>query len=367
MCDKMNIKYINLQKEHHKMKEELLASIEKVLDHSQFILGHEVKTFEEKFSQYCGVNYAIGVNSGTDALFLAMKSLGVGKGDEVITVPNSFIASTSSIIATGAKPVFVDVAEDMNIDVDLIENTITDNTKAILPVHLTGRPSEMTRILEIAEDKDLFVIEDCAQAVGAEYKNQKVGSFGNVNCFSLHPLKTLNACGDGGVITTSDEEIYKQLLALRNIGLKDRDHADIWGYNSRLDTMQAAILNVKFKYFDDWTEKRRLNAKHYIDDLRNIVKVPEDNDYMKSVYHTFIIQTERRDELQRYLLENEIDTKVHYPIPIHLQVAAKALGYKKGDLPVCERQTETILSLPIYPDLTNEQMNYIISIIKSFF
>lgn len=367
MCDKMNIKYINLQDEHHKIKEEILASIEKVLDHSQFILGQEVKTFEEQFSQYCGVKYAIGVNSGTDALFLAMKSLGLGNGDEVITAPNSFLASASSIVATGAKPVFVDVAEDMNINPDLIEKAITNHTKAILPVHLTGRPAEMAPIMDIAKDHKLHIIEDCAQAVGAEYRNQKVGSFGNVNCFSLHPLKTLNACGDGGVITTNDDEIYKQLLALRNIGLKDRDHADIWGYNSRLDTLQAAILNVKFKYFEEWTEKRRANAKYYIANLKNIIKVPEEKDYIKSVYHTFVIQTERRDELQKYLSENGIATKIHYPIPIHFQGAAKALGYKKGDLPVCDRQAETILSLPIYPELTNEQMNYIISTIKSFF
>ena len=358
---------VDLKASYAEIGKEIDSAIKNVLSKTNFILGEEVKIFEEKFADYCRVDYAVGVNSGTDALFLAMKALGIGLGDEVITVPNSFLASTSSIIACGATPVFVDVDEDMNINPDLIPDAINKNTKVILPVHLTGRPAEMTPILEIAENNNLFVIEDCAQAIGAEYKNQKVGSFGKINCFSLHPLKTLNACGDGGVITTNDEEIYKQLLALRNIGLKDRDHADIWGYNSRLDTLQAAILNVKFKYLEEWTEKRRMNAKNYIANLKNLIKLPEEKEYMKSVYHTFVIQTERRDELQKYLSENDVDTKIHYPIPIHFQVAAKALGYKKGDLPVCERQAENILSLPIYHNLTNEQMNYIISTIKSFF
>lgn len=363
----MKIPYLNLREQQRQIKKELMAEIEKVLDHSQFILGEEVKTFEDKFAEYCGVDYAIGVNSGTDALFLAMKSLGICKGDEVITPPNSFIASTSSIVATGALPVFVDVEEDMNINPNLIGNKITNKTKAILPVHLTGRPAEMTPIMDIAKDHNLYIIEDCAQAIGAEYRNQKVGSFGIVNCFSLHPLKTLNACGDGGIITTNDKHIYQSILALRNIGLKDRNHADIWGYNSRLDTLQAAIGNVKFKYVDEWTQQRLANAKHYIDNLRDFVKVPEEKGYMKPVYHTFIIQTEHRDELRKHLLNNGIETKIHYPIPIHLQVAAKNLGYRKGDFPACEKQADTILSLPVYNGLIQEQKDYIVNKIKSFF
>jgi dTDP-4-amino-4,6-dideoxygalactose transaminase len=363
----MKIPYVNLLIQHKIIKKELLAEIEKVLDHGQFILGQEVKTFEEKFAKYCDVNYTIGVNSGTDALFLALKSIGIGKGDNVITVPNSFIASTSSIIATGALPIFVDVGTDMNINPDLIEESINENTKAILPVHLTGRPVEMDRVMKIAKSNDIFVIEDCAQAVGAEFKNKKVGSYGNVNAFSLHPLKTLNVCGDGGMITTNDKDIYNKLLNLRNIGLKDRDHADFWGYNSRLDTIQAAIANVKFKYLEEWTQKRMENANYYINHLKDVVKVPSTKDHMNSVYHTFIIQAENRDKLQKHLKEKGVETKIHYPIPIHMQLAAKSLGYKKGDFPTCERQSNMILSLPIYPELTKKDMDYIITEMKNFY
>ncbi len=363
----MYISYVGLKKQHQNLKEEILDAVSKVLDESMFILGEDVKIFERNFEKYCNVKHAVGVNSGTDALFLALRVLNIGTGDEVITVPNSFLSTTSTIVLVGAKPVFVDVKEDMNIDPELIEDKITDKTKAILPVHLTGRPAEMDRIMEIAREHNLYVIEDCAQAVGAEYDGRKVGSFGDVNCFSLHPLKNLNACGDGGVITTNDDEIYEKLLQLRNIGLKDRDHADIWGYNSRLDTIQAAICNVKFKYLEEWIEKRRENARYYNEELKKFVKVPIEGEKERCVYHTYIIQTKSRDKLKQYLMEKGIETKIHYPIPIHLQIAARELGYREGDFPIVERQAKEILTLPVYPELTQEELKYVTDKIKEFF
>lgn len=363
----MKIFYVGLKKQHKNLKNEIMNVVSSVLDHSVFILDGEVAQFERKFAEYCGVKYAVGVNSGTDALFLSLKSLDIGKDDEVITVPNSFLATTSSIIAANAKPVFVDIRDDMNINPDLIGPVITKNTKAILPVHLTGRPAEMDKVMKIANKFGLYVLEDAAQAIGAEYGGKKVGSFGEVNCFSLHPLKSLNACGDGGVITTNNEEIYNKLLQMRNIGLKNRDEADIWGYNSRLDTIQAAVLNVKFRYIDEWIEKRRKNAEFYNKELKAFVRVPEEKPLEKCVYHTYIIQTEKRNELKAYLQKNGIETKIHYPIPIHLQRCARGLKYTSGDFPVTEKQVNEILSLPIYPELTKKELDYVVQIITEFF
>ncbi len=359
----MKIPYINLKSQHKQLKGEILEAISKVLENADFILGQEVTEFEKQIAKYCGTKYAIGVNSGTDALFLVMKSLEIGEKDEVITVPNSFLSTTSAIIATGAMPVFVDVKDDLNINPELIEEKITPKTKAILPVHLTGKPADMSPIIDIAQRHNLDVIEDAAQAIGAEYRGKRVGSFGVANCLSLHPLKTLNACGDAGAITTNDETIYNKLLRLRNIGLKNRNEADIWGYNSRLDTIQAAILNVKFRYLEEWIDKRRKNAEYYIEHLKGYVSLPCEEDYERCVYHTFIIQTEDRDRLQEYLLKNGVETKVHYPIPIHLQKAAVSLGYKEGDFPVAEAQSKEILSLPVYQELTQDKVEYIVETI----
>ena len=362
-----HIPYIDLRRQHLPIRDEILSAIGRVIDHAGFILGEEVEQFEKEIAGYCGTKYAVGVNSGTDALFLSLKAYGIGQGDEVITVPNSFLATTSVIVAAGARPVFVDVADDMNINPELIEEKLTTNTRAIMPVHLTGRPVDMGPIVEIAMAHNLVVIEDAAQAIGAEYKGRKVGSLGDAGCFSLHPLKTLNACGDGGVITTNNESLCRTLIQLRNIGLKNRNESDIWGYNSRLDTLQAAILLVKLKYLDLWIEQRRSNAEYYIEHLSDVVTTPVDRDSDRSAFHTFIIRTKKRDELQEYLERNGIGTRVHYPIPIHLQAAAQSLGYKKGDFPVCERQAQTILSLPIYQGLTEAELAYIVDRIKSFF
>src|SRR3989339_511338 len=361
-----NIPYINLKEQHSLLKTEILDAVSNVLNNADFILGKEVKLFEERIAKYCGTRFAIGLNSGTDALFLSLKAYGIGVGDEVITAPNSFLASASVIVAVGARPVFVDIMEDLNINPELIKKNITKKTKAIIPVHLTGKPAEMDPIINLAQNYNLKIIEDAAQAIGAEYKGLKAGALGNAGCFSFHPLKTLNACGDGGAITTNDEQLYKKLIQLRNIGLKNRDESDIWGYNSRLDSIQAAILNVKFKYLDSWINSRRENAKDYNERLKGLVIVPIEKIHEKAVYHTFVIQTDNRDKLQKFLLENGIETKIHYPIPIHLQKVSNLLGYKDGDFPVCEKTAKRILSLPIYQGIKQSDLIYIAEKIKAF-
>ena len=366
---KKHIPYVDLISQHSSIKELILTAVEEVLDHGQFVNGEETTAFEKAFAQLCEVQFAVGVNSGTDGLILALHALGVGFGDEVITSPNSFVASSSCISWVGARPVFVDVKEDYNIDPTQIEDKITPRTKAILPIHLTGRPAEMQMILEIAERHNLYVIEDCSQAVSAEYYSKCVGSFGTIGAFSLHPLKTLNACGDSGIITTDDVDIYEELLLLRNHGLRSRDNCVTWGFNSRLDSVQAAILLIKMDYLDLWTNKRISNARYYQKELSEIdaIKLPKDKPYEKAVYHTFVIEIDNRDALRSYLLEHGIETSVHYPVPIHLQVAAKDLGYKRGDFPVTEKQSERILSLPVHQNLQDDDLDHVVKTIKAFY
>jgi dTDP-4-amino-4,6-dideoxygalactose transaminase len=365
----MRIPYVNIAAQHALIKNELLSAMSIVIDNGQFILGDEVAEFEQRFAELCGVRYAVGLSSGTDALLLALKAVGIGPGDEVITVPNSFVASAACIALSGARPVFVDVRDDYNMDPTLIEQAITSRTRAILPVHLTGRPADMDQIMDIAKGKGLHIIEDCAQAVIAEYKGNRVGSFGRMGCFSLHPLKTLNACGDGGVLTTNDGDVAEQIRVLRNIGLKTRDDCVVWSGNSRLDTIQAAVLLVKLKYLEAWTEKRRANARFYQDHLANLpqVQLPSDKPHERAVYHTFIIQADHRAELQVHLARLGIGTAIHYPVPIHLQKAARNLGYGPDSYPVAERQAQRILSLPVYPELEEAELQYVVNGIRSFY
>ncbi|MCK9614344.1 MAG: DegT/DnrJ/EryC1/StrS family aminotransferase [Candidatus Omnitrophica bacterium] len=365
----MNIPYVNLAGQNRVVKKEILQAIGKVLESGQFILGKEVEAFERSFANLCGTEYALGVGTGTDALVLALRVLNIGPGDSVITVANSFISTASSIVLVGAKPVFVDVGEDYNINPRLIEKAINSRTKAILPVHLTGRPADMKSILEIAKKHKLTVIEDCAQAVGAEYREKCVGSFGTIGCFSLHPLKNLNACGDGGALTTNDRNLYRKLQILRNNGFSTRDNCAAWSDNSRLDTIQAALLLVKLNYLKKWTDRRRENAEFYQKHLSCLtqVKVPVERPYEKSVYHTFVIQAQDRDRLSNFLGRKGIGTKIHYPIPIHLQPAAKSLKQKSGSLLMTEKQAKMILSLPIYPELTTKQLSYIVNCIYDFY
>lgn len=367
----MRIHYTNIAEQHKAMKHELLAAVGKVLDSGRFILGDETKIFEENFSKLIGARYAIGVNSGTDALFLALKALGIKQGDEVITVSNSFLSTATSIAHTGATPVFVDVKENYLIDENLIEDKITDKTKVILPVHLTGRPCNMDTIMKIAGKHEIHVVEDCAQAVMAEWNSKKVGSFG-IGCFSLHPLKTLSACGDGGVMTTNDGDLYAKLMQLRNIGLKNRNESDVLGFNSRLDDLHASILNIKLKHLEKWTEGRRNVAEKYFNRLqelkmKGINYIPRDHDKEYAVYHTFILNLEERDKFVEFLWQNGIEAKIHYPIPIHRQKCFSHLNISDEDLPNTSRQAKQIISLPSYQELSDGQIDFICSKIREFY
>jgi dTDP-4-amino-4,6-dideoxygalactose transaminase len=369
MNRKYKVPYVDLASQHLRIKEELINAFSSVLDHGKFILGDEVREIEQKISDLCGTQYSVGINSGTDALIFALRALEIGPGDEVITVPNSFVASTSCIKIQGASPIFVDVGDDYNINPDLIEPAITKKTKAILLVHLTGRPANMDPVMEIAKKYNLFVIEDCAQAISAEYKNKKVGSIGDIGCFSFHPLKTLNACGDAGMLTTNKQDLAEKFRLMRNIGKKTRDDSVIWSGNSRLDTLQAAFLLVKMRYLETWTEKRRANARFYQEKLKDLkqVQVPLDKPYEKAVYHTFVIQADNRDGLRSFLEEQGIGSNVHYPVPIHLQEAAKDMGYTKGKFPITESQASRILSLPVYPELTEADLQYVVDSIHKYY
>lgn len=365
----VTVPYVHLGAQYHGIKEQVLGRIAALLDSGAFILGQEVSDFEQAFAALCGTKHALGVANGTDALFLSLMALGIGKGDEVITAPNSFLASASSIVLAGATPVFADVLNDFNLDPEAVRKAITPRTKAIIVVHLTGRPARMKELLAIAKEHGLQVIEDCAQAIGATLDGQHVGSFGNAGCFSLHPLKNLAAAGDGGVITTNDDNLYAHLLKARNHGLRDRDNCEFFSYNSRLDNLQAAILNVKLPELPRWTLRRRAIAATYLKRLNGVgdLLLPFDGKGEFSVYHTFIIQTAQRDALKQYLADHGVDSKVHYPVPIHLQEAAQFLGYKRGDFPVTERQAETILSLPIFAELTDEQVAHVADTVIAFF
>ena len=361
------IPYVNLSRQWLDERDELLPIIDKVFESAQFVGGDELDKFEANIAKLCGTKYACGLNSGTDALMLALVFCGVRKGDEVITPPNSFIASTAAIVHIGAIPVFVDVLPDQNIDPYKIEACITERTKAIMPVHLTGRMCDMDPIMDIANKYGLAVIEDAAQSVGAKYKGKPSGSIGNVGCFSTHPLKNLNACGDGGFLTTNDEAIYKKSKSYRNHGMANRNIVDHFGSVTRMDNLQASILNYRLGKLDEVTQKRRNNAKSYVDNInKQDIFIPEEKASEYNVYHTFVIQTKYRDDLKEYLFKNEIDTAIHYPVPIHLQPAAKNLGYKVGDFPVTEKQSKEILTLPINQYLEKIDLERIISVVNQF-
>lgn len=358
---KRTIPYVNLAGQHAPLKQKLLDAVGRVLDHGQFILGPEVAEFERRLASLCGVKEVVAVNSGTDALVLSLKVLGIGPGDEVITAPNSFVGSASAIALTGATPTFADVDDGYNLDPMQLERALTSRTRAIMPVHLTGRPAEMAPIMAFARKHNLRVIEDCAQAVCAEYNGVPVGGIGDLGCFSLHPLKTLNACGDGGAITVNDPQLAAHLREMRNLGLRTRENCVEWSGNSRLDTMQAAMLLVKLDYLSEWTEKRRQNAQFYREALQHhpYIRVPDEPSHLTSVYHTFVVMVEQREALQSYLTEMGIGTAVHYPRPIHLQSCARELGIETGAFPVTEHHASRIMSIPIYPELTGDDLAYI--------
>lgn len=347
----------------------IIEAIKKVVQRGDFTLGKEVGEFEEKFAAFCGTKFAVGVNSGTDALFLSLKALGVGEGDEVITAPNSFVATVGAIIACGASPVFVDVNEEYLIDASKIRRAIRKRTRAIIPVHLTGNPCDMSEIVSIAEEYDLSVIEDACQAVNASLNGRRTGSFGDTAAFSLHPLKNLNVWGDGGVITTSSGEIYEKLLLLRNHGLADRNTCRSFGYNSRLSTVQAAVALAVLKDLENITQERIERAKFYDKYLADIpeITIPQRAPNKSQVFHLYIIIARRRDELLEWLSRQGVDAKIHYPIPLHLQPASRYLGYGRDDFPICEKQAESIMSLPAHQYLTEDEQVYVIDKIREFY
>src|SRR5712691_7244783 len=309
----VSVPYVALPLQMRSIKSEVLAAIDRVLEHGMYILGPEVADFERRFADYCGTRYAVGVADGTAALILSLRGVGVGPGDEVITAPNSFIASASCAALLGATPVFVDVREsDMTLDPELLERAITPRTKAIIPVHLSGHAADMDPILGIADRHRIPVIEDAAQSVGSTYKGKRTGSMGLAGAFSLHPLKNLHAVGDAGIITTSDEPLYRWLLKARNHGLRTRDEVEFWSINSRLDTLQAAILTVSLDHLDDWTAERRTVAAEYSGALKDLVDVPTEPPGYLHTYQTYVIKASRRDGLVEHLQSRGVDAKVHY-------------------------------------------------------
>jgi dTDP-3-amino-2,3,6-trideoxy-4-keto-D-glucose/dTDP-3-amino-3,4,6-trideoxy-alpha-D-glucose/dTDP-2,6-dideoxy-D-kanosamine transaminase len=348
----------------------ILHDIKGLIETSQFTLGAAVRQFEESFARLCASRHAVGVGSGTDALFLALKAIGVGPGDEVISPPNSFIATTGAIVAAGARPVYVDVGEDFNINPALIERAIGPRTKALLPVHYAGCPAQMDRILPIAAAHRLPVVEDACQAISGALDGRVTGSFGIAAGFSLHPLKNLNVWGDGGVVVTSDPDVHARLRLLRNHGLRNRDEVEIFGYNSRLDTLQAIVANHLIKDAEAITNARIRNAARLdlgLRDLAGDVTLPPRRPEVRQVYHNYMLQARDRDRLLVYLHAKGVEAKIHYPIPLHLQPAARHLGYKVGDFPVCERQAKAILTLPIHQHLTDDQLGYMLETIRSFY
>jgi len=372
----MKVPFVDLEKQYLEIKKEVDKGLEKLFRKGNFILGEEEKIFEEEFAKYIGTKYAVGVNSGTDALFLGLLSLGIGKGDEVIVPAFTYIATSLAVSYTGAKPVFVDIEEKTyNIDVEKIREVVNKRTKAIIPVHLYGHPANMEPILKIAQEYNLKIVEDCAQAHGAIYKiknqkskikNVKVGSLGDIGCFSFYPTKNLGACGDGGMVVTNDKKIYEKLLMLRDYGRKSRYEHIIKGYNSRLDTLQAIILSAKLKRLDKWNDMRRRNANiycKYLGENKEII-LPQEEPYAKHVYHIFAVRVKNRDKICEKLQKKGISVLIHYPIPLHLQEAYKELGYKKGDFPVAEKVAGEVLSLPMYPHLEERDIQKVCSVLN---
>ena len=375
------MQFLDLKAQYRSIKKEIDRAIKRVLKSGQFIGGEEVENFEEEIAKFCGVKYAISVNSGTDALFLSLKALGIGPGDEVITTPFTFIATAEVIANLRAKPVFVDIdPKTFNIDPSKIEKYLKAKSyklkaKVIIPVHLFGQMADMPRIMAIARKYHLSVIEDAAQAIGAKcqmsnIKSQKSGSIGDVGCFSFFPSKNLGAYGDGGMVITNNKKLAKKIRLLRNHGSspKEKYLNLILGTNSRLDAIQAAILRVKLKYLKKWNKKKQEIAKYYNLSLKGVgdIKVPEILPDRTHTFHQYTIRTKYRDKLKKYLEKQGIPTMIYYPLPLHLQPAFKYLGYKKGDFPEAEKASKEVLSLPIYPELSNKDQKIVVRKIKKY-
>lgn len=371
-----SVPFLDLKAQHHLVYNEIDDRLTDIISNTGFILGRHVEEFEEKFAEIHDVNYCLGVSSGTDALHVALSALNIGPGDGVVIPVNTFIATAEAISLTGATPVFVDCNEYYNIDIKKLEKLLKNKhlsrvkrIRAIMPVHLYGQPADMTEILSIADKYNLAVIEDACQAHLAGYKNVKVGNFGHFSAFSFYPGKNLGAYGEAGALITNDKDLFKRAVMLRQHGEVKRYHHTLIGHNYRMAAIQGAVLNAKLPYLEEWTEKRRKTAYLYNEQLRGIgdIQTPEEIDDTYCVYHLYVIQTDKRDQLQTYLQENNIGTGLHYPVPLHLQKAYKNLGYKTGAFPVAEKSAKRILSLPMFPELSEKQVNYVCDKIKAFY
>jgi dTDP-3-amino-3,4,6-trideoxy-alpha-D-glucose transaminase len=363
------IPLVDLKPQFQELNKEILGAIQVLLGNTDFILGQDVERFESEFADFVGVDFAVGVASGTDALMLMLKGCGVEPGDEVILPANTFVATAYAVSHCGARPVLADVAQaDFNLDVNKVSSVLTDKTKAILPVHLYGRVADMAGLKEISESNGVPILEDACQAHGATYLGECAGALGRAAAFSFFPGKNLGGCGDGGMITTNDEAPAQKIRMLRNYGQSKKYRHDFVGYNSRLDTIQAAILRVKLPYLDAWNQRRRELADLYRRSLAEVpVTLPSVPEEGKHVYHLFVVRTGDRDALLRYLQERGIGAGIHYPVPIHLHSAYEHLGYRVGDFPVSEKLCAEILSLPVYPEMSDDQVLAVVAAIKDFF
>jgi len=362
------IPFLDLKAQYHSIREEIRPAIDRVLDSCQYALGSEVAAFEKEFAAYCQTEYAIGVNSGTSALHLALLAAGVGPGDEVITVSHTFVATVAAIHYTGATPVLIDIdPASYTMDAAQIEAAISPRTKVILPVHLYGQPADMDAILDIATRHNLMVIEDAAQAHGAEYKGRRCGSMGAMGCFSFYPGKNLGAYGEGGAVVTNNPEYNRIIRMLRDWGAEKKYHHVLKGYNYRMEGIQGAVLRVKLRHLQAWNDGRRLNAERYRTWLHDSgVGIPAEMPYARHVYHVYAIRTTRREALQQYLQVRQIHTGIHYPIPVHLLEAYRDLGYRKGMLPHTEQAADEVLSLPMCAELSAEQIEEVAAAVRAF-
>jgi len=365
----MNVPMIDLKIQHQALKDEIEQAIQGVMERADFALGQDVACFEEEFADFCGTRYAVGVDNGLSALELSLRALGVGPGDEVIVPANTFIATAAAASFAGARPVLVDVdPTTCNIDPKAIEAAITPQTRAIIPVHLYGLPAEMDAIMDLAEEYDLHVVEDACQAHGASYKGQRVGSLGHTGAFSFYPTKNLGGCGDGGIVVTDDEEVAERIRAMRNCGQWEKYYHELAPFNHRLDTLQAAVLRVKLRHIEDWIDARRQHAALYAELLADGgVITPTETPDSTYVYYVYVVRVPQRDELRAWLWEEAgIGTGIHYPVPLHLQPFYADDGYQRGQFPVTEQLCEEILSLPMYPEMTEEQIAYVADRIRDY-
>lgn len=373
MSSIVEVPFLDLKAQYHSIKAEVDTAILQVLEGQVFILGPEVRALEEEIASYCKCKYAVGVSSGTDALLIALMVLGTGHGDEVVTSPYTFFATVGAIHRLGAKPVFVDIDPDTyNLNPKLLKKAVTDKTRAIIPVHLFGQCADMDPILEIAGESDIHVIEDAAQAIGAEYKNHRAGSMGIMGCLSFFPSKNLGGIGDGGMVTTNDAALADKLSSLRSHGSKPKYYHKIVGGNFRLDAINAAVLRVKLKYLDDWTNRRRKNAERYNHMLKEAglvgseISIPIERS-SRHIYNQYVIRAQKRDALLEALRKAKIGAEVYYPVPMHIQECFADLGYAEGEFPVSEAAAKQTLAIPVYPELTEDQQNYVVDTISQFY